>query len=250
MGTGQSCANCGRALPWKVAEEHVIALLKERETSRLRGIITFVQDLEAYLRRGAPFPLSAFRGLVTAILLPRLVIVGGSIIAVAAAGAQIWILSTQTALLERQVGAQLLDQSRYWMEAGRKAEVAEDYARRVAIAAGSMTSTSSSDDGESYIQRGSEEEQLASFRSSTTQLALDCDVEVRTTNMILDDYDLHSRSASAPSVVRHDLGFVRSEAMRITSACAARAAIAARHRSAAEELLREGGFWLGEQPQP
>lgn len=96
------CPACTEELPWIVGDSRIVALVKERETSRIRAIATFVQDLESYVRRGTPFPIHALRGLVTALLLPRVVLVAGGMLAALAGGTQVWILYQQTVLMERQ----------------------------------------------------------------------------------------------------------------------------------------------------
>jgi hypothetical protein len=76
--------------------------LKERDPSVFRAIKTFVQDFAAFKAGERDFPQAAALGLVLAYLRPRIILVIGSLAAVAFAGMQVWLLISQNRLIEQQ----------------------------------------------------------------------------------------------------------------------------------------------------
>lgn len=99
------CTSCGRKFPWSLHLEKMYDELKEREPNRLRATATLVQEAFSAARGGKPVSVSALKGFVTSWLLPRTVIVLGSLAGGVLLAAQTYILWNQTKLLSQQTAA-------------------------------------------------------------------------------------------------------------------------------------------------
>lgn len=85
-------------------------LIKERESNRVRAAVTLTEELYGAARGGKPVSVAAIKGFVAALLVPRMVIVAGSVIAGLVLIAQTFILYKQTQFLDIQARAAQIEQ--------------------------------------------------------------------------------------------------------------------------------------------
>ena len=107
----QCCAQCGSPFPWAVEVERLQEQLKERETSRIRSTATLVDEMFNAAKSGKPVSMAAIKGFVTSWLLPRTVIVVGSLAGAVILAIQTYILWNQMRMLSLQTQAAQLEQS-------------------------------------------------------------------------------------------------------------------------------------------
>ena len=104
------CSNCGERFPWITHIDQIQGLIKERESNRVRAALTLAEELYGAARGGKPVSVAAIKGFVTALLVPRMVIVAGSVIAGLVLIAQTFILYKQTQFLDIQARAAQIEQ--------------------------------------------------------------------------------------------------------------------------------------------
>ena len=104
------CSNCGERFPWVTHIDQIQGLIKERESNRVRAALTLAEELYGAARGGKPVSVAAIKGFVTALLVPRMVIVAGSVIAGLVLIAQTFILYKQTQFLDIQARAAQIEQ--------------------------------------------------------------------------------------------------------------------------------------------
>lgn len=76
--------------------------LKEREISRWRAIVTLIEDTYKAIKNKEPIPIESIKGLVYSFLLPRIIIIIGSILGVFFVGFQTYIIYQQNELIDEQ----------------------------------------------------------------------------------------------------------------------------------------------------
>jgi len=77
--------------------------IKARETSRVGAMWTLFQDYRAYLKGDIEkLPTGSIRGAIHAFILPRMVLIVGSLVGVSVVSAQAWLMWKQTGLMEKQ----------------------------------------------------------------------------------------------------------------------------------------------------
>lgn len=106
-----ACSRCGEAYPWANEINELRDQIKEREISRLRSTATLVEEVIAASRGGKPVSVSAIKGFITAWILPRTMIVLGSVLGAAILGVQTYILWNQTQVMTMQTKAAQFEQS-------------------------------------------------------------------------------------------------------------------------------------------
>lgn len=88
--------------PWDEDIDEVKDMVKEREVSVPRAIFTLIEDFIKSRREGRPFPISAIKGLVFAMLFGRTAIVVGSILGSAILIFQTYMIFRQNKLISNQ----------------------------------------------------------------------------------------------------------------------------------------------------
>lgn len=106
-----SCAICREPFPWSAQLAEVSTQLKERDTNRLRTTLTLINEAHKAYTGGPPVSPAAIRGFALSWLLPRTVIVIGSIAGIIILGIQTYILWSQTRLISQQAAASRTDQA-------------------------------------------------------------------------------------------------------------------------------------------
>lgn len=110
----KQCPSCQATFPWDrgIADlkRELQLELKERETGRIRATLTLVDEVFSHAKGGPPVTLAAIKGFVNAWLLPRVVVVVGSMLAALVLIVQTWILFQQTRLIDVQARAARFEQ--------------------------------------------------------------------------------------------------------------------------------------------
>lgn len=89
------CSSCLKPFPWIDSELRLTNAIKEREVSRLRATLTLAEDIYKSIREGKPVPVSSIKGMIFSLLMPRAVLIVGSLFGAI-------LLAVQTYLLYRQ----------------------------------------------------------------------------------------------------------------------------------------------------
>lgn len=107
------CASCNSSLPFALEEEikNLHNLMKERETNRLRATTTLIDEIICSTRENRPISLAPIKGFIASWLVPKTVIMLGSIIGGILLLAQTYIIFQQTQLLSVQTEAAQIDQA-------------------------------------------------------------------------------------------------------------------------------------------
>jgi hypothetical protein len=77
-------------------------VIKEREVSRLRATLTLAEDVYKSVREGKPIPVSSIKGLIFSLLLPRAVLIVGSLFGALLLAVQTYLLYRQYSVMEAQ----------------------------------------------------------------------------------------------------------------------------------------------------
>lgn len=97
-----SCPKCQAPLPWAAVAKELRDEMKARETSRLRATATLVHEISGALSGGPRPSIQAVTGLVNAWMLPRVVLVVGSMLGGIAVVLQLFVLMKQTEVMQGQ----------------------------------------------------------------------------------------------------------------------------------------------------
>jgi hypothetical protein len=106
-----ACPTCQTTFPWTADIERLKDEIKSREPSRVRASLALAEEVVETIRTGKPVSSGAIKGLITAWLLPRTVIVMGYLIGATILALQTWILWNQTQFLATQTRAAQIEQA-------------------------------------------------------------------------------------------------------------------------------------------
>lgn len=112
----EHCSSCNSIFPWVLTARELRARcdqlwdeMRARETNRLRATTAVLQEAFAQARTGKRISIPTLVGLANAWLMPRAVVIAGSIFATVLLGWQTYILWKQSDLLKAQADAATLD---------------------------------------------------------------------------------------------------------------------------------------------
>lgn len=110
-GSIDCCPSCKVRFPWATQVEQLRSEMKERETNRLRATYTLVSEAFEHATGGRPMTAAAVKGMINALILPRAMILFGSLLGVLFVGLQTYVIWTQTRLLAQQAEAARVEQA-------------------------------------------------------------------------------------------------------------------------------------------
>lgn len=96
------CSSCLKSFPWKDTELRLTNAIKEREVSRLRATLTLAEDIYKSVREGKPIPVSSIKGLIFSLLMPRALLIVGSLFGAILLAVQTYLLYRQYTVMELQ----------------------------------------------------------------------------------------------------------------------------------------------------